>query len=126
MSAPFLEGTTPLVSDRYIVSMLAGANLTIGTLVELTSDWTVQATAGSNSLKVVGLTFDNAVAGRRVGIVCRGICRATASGTITAGDQLASAAGGTVATDNSSKNSSIIGIALSSVTTGQTVYVLLW
>jgi hypothetical protein len=127
MSAPTLEGTTPLVSDRYIVTVTAGEDLTsTGLLVEITADWTVKKTTAANSLKVLGLTFTTALNGKKVGVVCRGICRATASGTISAGDQLTSAAAGKVAIDNTSKNASIIGQAISSATDGQTVYLVLW
>jgi len=126
MSAPYFEGTTPLVSDRYIVSFIAGGSISVGDLVEMSSDWTVVKTSAANSLKVVGVALTNASAGQRVSVVCRGLVRAKASGTINAGDQVASSAtAGAVGADNTSKNSSIIGVAVTAASGGY-VYILLW
>jgi len=126
MSAPYYEGTTPLVSDRYIVSFIAGESISVGDLVEISTDWTVKKTSAANSLKVVGVALTNASSGQRVSVVCRGLVRAKASGTINAGDQVASSAtAGAVGADNTSKNSSIIGVAVTAASGGY-VYILLW
>jgi hypothetical protein len=127
-NAPILEGTSPLVSDRYIISLTAAVAITMGQVVEINSDWTIEVPSAANSLKFVGIALTNAAAGQIVSIVCRGICRAISGGAINAGDQVTNGAtSGQVITDNTSKNSSIRGIALSTVSAaGQTVYLLLW
>ena len=129
-NAPFLEGTSPLVSDRYIITLAvaSGVTVTTGQVVEISADWTVDVPSAANSLKVIGIALTSGTAGQFISIVCRGICRAISGGAMNAGDQVTNGAtGGQVITDNSSKNTSIMGIALSTVSSsGQTVYVLLW
>jgi hypothetical protein len=129
MSAPIYEGTTPLVSDRYIITLTAGEDLAVGVVVELTADWTVKKPTAVNSLKNVGITLTSAKSGGKVTVVCRGICRATAYGNIAVGDQVTNApanAPGSVTTDNSNKNTSILGQALAAASSGGTAYILLW
>jgi hypothetical protein len=132
MSFPIYDGTSPLVSDRFIMTFIAGEDLlTPGTLVELTSAFTVKRPTAANSLKVVGLTLTAAKSGSKVSVVCRGFCRATAYGNIAAGDQIGNASGSTSAygkiiSDNTSKNTTIIGMALQAISSGATGLVLLW
>ena len=111
MATPEYEGTAPLISDRYIITMTAGEALSIGDIVEITADYTVKKPTGKNSLKVVGICLTNAANGARVTIVNRGLCRIKTMGTVVAGDQLA-ASGGTAFADNTSKNTSIIAMAI--------------
>jgi hypothetical protein len=129
-NAPFLEGTSPLVSDRYIITLAvaSGVTVTMGQVVEINTDWTVDVPSSANSTKVIGIALTGGTAGQFISIVSRGICRATSGGAINAGDQITNgASGGQVITDNTSKNTTIMGIALSTVSSsGQTVYVLLW
>jgi hypothetical protein len=127
MSTPIFEGTNPLVSDRYIITLTAGEDLAMGVLVELTADWTVKKPTVANSTKVVGITFTSAKNGQKVSVACRGVVRALADGAIAVGDQLTSSAlPGYVKTDNTTKNTSIIGQAAAAATSGGTAYVLLW
>lgn len=132
MSAPTYEGTSALISDRYLVTMSAGEDLAAGVLVELTAAWTVKKPTAINSLKVVGITLTSASNGGKVTVVCRGLCRAKAYGAILAGDQLTSAQygsavnAGCVQTDNSSKNTSVIGLAAEAIASGGTGVILLW
>lgn len=132
MSAPTYEGTGPLVSDRYIITATAGEDLAVGALVELTAAWTVKKPVAINSLKTVGITLTSALNGAKVSIVCRGICRAKAYGAIAAGDQLTSAQAGSATnagclqTDNTSKNTSVVGMALEAIASGGTGVILLW
>jgi len=129
-NAPFLEGTSPLVSDRYIITLAvaSGVTVTMGQVVEVSTDWTVDVPSAANSTKVVGIALTGGTAGQFISIVCRGICRATSGGAINAGDQVTNgSSNGQVITDNTDKNTTILGIALSTVSaSGQTVYVLLW
>jgi hypothetical protein len=109
--------------------MTAGEDLTIGDLVELTAAWTVKKTVAVNSLKIVGLVLTTAKNGTKVSIVARGICRAKAYGAIALGDQLTSApvnAPGCIYTDNTSKNTSVIGMAVDAIASGATGVILLW
>ena len=128
MSAPFYEGTGPLVSDRFINTFIAGEDLALGVLVEFTADFTVKKTVAVNSKKVVGLTYTAAVNGAKVSVVCRGLCRAKAYGAITAGDQLCSGptAPGTVKSDTATLNTTIIGTAAQGIASGATGLILLW
>ena len=127
-AAPIYEGTTPLVSDRYIISLTAGAAITMGQALVLSAAWTVSPAAAANSKNFVGIALTSQPnIGGMVSVVCRGIVRAVASGTMAAGDQVTtSATSGDVQTDNTSLNTTIIGVALSAATVGTTVYVLLW
>ena len=111
MSAPFYEGTTPLISDRYIITLTAGEDLSIGDVVEITADYTVKKPTGANSLKIAGICLTNALNGKKVTVINRGVCRVKTLGTVNAGDQLC-ASGGTAIADNASKNTSIIGMAI--------------
>jgi hypothetical protein len=127
--------TSPLISDDFILTFQAGEALnSTGLLVEITANYTVKrtgvASAASNSTKVVGLTLTKqATVGGKVAVLYRGVARAQAWGTINAGDNIASAGGGnatgTVMTDNSSKNKSIIGVCLQGASSGGTALVLL-
>jgi hypothetical protein len=124
MSAPFYEGTNPLVSDRYIVTMTAGEDLDVGQVVEITGDWTVKKTTGV-SYKAKGVTLTKAANGARVSVICRGIVRVTAQGNISAGDQVSSAAYARVAT-YATKDSAAVGEALAAASSGGTAYIELW
>ncbi len=127
MSTPTFEGTTPLVSDRYIVTMTAAAALAVGDPVEVTADWTVNKVATQNSMKFFGICLTAAsAAGKKVSVVCRGICRAKAYGAIAAGDQITTSPYGTLMTDNTSKDSTIRGVALTSCADGNMFYLQLW
>jgi len=97
MSTPTLEGTTALISDRYICSFTAGTGgVTAGQVVYLSAAWTVLPTDGARK-DVVGVALTTAPAGKKVAVVCRGLVRVTASGAISAGARIGSAAAGKVA-----------------------------
>ncbi|MGD0029408.1 MAG: hypothetical protein ABSC91_10770 [Candidatus Bathyarchaeia archaeon] len=136
MSTPIFESTSPLINDRFINPYIAGENLSPGSLVELTADWTVKKVRTQNSIKVVGITLTNAVAGRQVSVVGRGQCRVTIWGTtVVAGDQFGSGGGGdtagtgsagTAIQDNTTKNSSILGNIVQGAISGGTAVCNLW
>jgi len=125
MSAPIFEGLSPLVNDRYIVTLTAGEDLSVGQVVELTGDWTVRKTTALGSAKVVGVTLTNAANGKKVTVACRGLVRALTSGPIAAGDQVASGPNGTVQS-YATKDTCALGSAIAAATSGGTAYVLLW
>jgi hypothetical protein len=122
-----LEGTTPLIADRFINTFIAGEDLlTIGYLVEITADNTVKkSTMVSNSTKVVGVTTTVAKSGQKVSVVARGICRVIPFTSLSAGDQFGGSAG-TAIQDNNSKNSTILGICLQGGNSAGTAIVALW
>lgn len=128
MSTPFFEGTTPLISDRFIITMIAGEALSVGQLVELTAAWTVKKPTAINSLKIVGICLTNAASGAKVTIVSRGICRAIANKAIAAGDQITNsgAVPGSIITDNASKNTTVLGLAVEAIASGGTGTIFLW
>jgi hypothetical protein len=98
MSLPTFEGTTPLISDRFIIPEIAGEDLTIGQVVEVTADGTVRKPTTNPSLKRCGICMTTAKSGKEISVLWRGRARATAYGTITAGDIIVSGPGGTIQT----------------------------
>lgn len=98
MSAPVFEGTTPHVSDRYITTEIAGEDITIGQVVEITADWTVKKPTTNPSLKKCGISLTSALSGKAVSVLWRGLARAKAYGTISAGDYVGSGPLGTIQT----------------------------
>lgn len=98
MSLPTFEGTTPLISDRYITPEIAGEDLTMGMVVEISADGTVKKPTTNPSLKRCGICMTTAKSGKEISVLWRGRARATAYGTISAGDFVVSAPGGLIAT----------------------------
>jgi len=97
MAAPTLEGTTALVSDRYILTFEAEADVTAGQVVYESSAWKVKPTDGARK-DAIGVALTTAKAGKKLSVVCRGLVRVVASGAITAGSRIGSAANGKVQT----------------------------
>ena len=135
MSTPYanLEGTTPLISDRFINTFIAGAAITIGQLVYLTgADFTVQPVTAQNLYSVVGVAAATRASGKTVPVITMGMVRVTAYGSISRGDQVCSgsgATGGLVQSDTGNqakKDASVIGIALQAISSGATGIVLLY
>jgi hypothetical protein len=113
-----------------ITSTTSGA-VTGGQLLAVSGDGTV-ATCGAGSTAWLGVAAFDAASGARVAIHCGGVQRLTASGGITAGDQvisaaagkvssLAAAAGNTAGDINAARQ--VVGIALTTATDGNTVEV---
>lgn len=121
---------TPVYAPGAAYSSTASAAITGGQLVEVTGSGTV-GPAGAQSLKVVGVAAFDAASGARVTVHrVAPIHEATASGAVTAGDQLVSAAGGQVATLPAASAAlagdinaarSVIGVALTSAASGAKV-----
>lgn len=136
MSTPTFESTGPLINDRFINNYIAGENLSPGSIVEMTADWTVKMARTQNSIKVVGITLTSAVAGRMVSIIGRGVCRVKVWGTTLAygdqfgsggsGDTTGTVSAGTAIQDNASKNTSILGNVVQGAASGATAIVNLW
>jgi hypothetical protein len=100
ISSSNFDGLGPHVSDRYLVSAIAGEALTMGQLVEITADWTVKASTLTTtpSTKILGVAVNTVASGKAVTVLCRALARLTAYGTITAGDRVGSGPNGTVQT----------------------------
>lgn len=89
-----LEGTSPHISDRYITREIAGAAITMGQLVQLTADQTVNPTGNAPTNSRCGIALTSAAIGKSVSVLWRGRARAKAYGTINAGDWVGPASGG--------------------------------
>lgn len=96
----------------------AGADLKKGQVVEITGDCVVSPTSAA-SAKVLGVAMFDAKKDEEVSVETEGLFKMVAGGTITAGDKVASAADGKVAT----ATENTIGIAITSATADEYVYV---
>ena len=138
MSTPYanLEGTTPLISDRFINTFMAGAAITVGQLLYLNGgDFTVKPQPGTANLyTIVGVAAATRASGKTVPVITMGLVRVTAYGSISAGDQVCSASGGTsgvglIQSDTGGagkKDTSIIGMAIQAISSGATGIILLY
>lgn len=99
----------------------ASAKVTGGQLVEVSGNDTV-APAAADSTGVVGVAGFDAAANDRVTIYSGGVQRPTASGAVTAGDLVAAAADGKVATTTDAALA--VGVAETDGADGATVEVL--
>jgi hypothetical protein len=123
--------TGALIADRFINTFIAGEDLTggPGLAVYLSAAYTVKRVNAANMTTFLGITMTKAASGAKVTVLCRGFTRAKAFGSISAGDQLTTGPAsqpGTVQTDNSSKNTTIIGMAIQAISSGATGIILLW
>lgn len=100
-------------------SIKAGTDVKKGQVVEITDDLKVGVTSAA-SAKVIGVAMFDAKIDEDVAVECEGLFKLTASGSITAGDKVDSAADGKVAT---SAGENAIGIALNTATDSNPVYV---
>jgi hypothetical protein len=121
-----LEGTTPLISDRYILTFIAGEAISVGDILELTADLTVKKPTTNKSTKIVGIALTAAANGAKVSVICRGLIRTKAYGTITAGDGVSVYAGGLSVQTDASFTQSIIGIAVQGASSGGTALIEMW
>lgn len=125
ITAPFLEGTTPVISDSWICTFIAGGTITMGQLVSITANWTVSTTTAKNDKTCIGIALTNGVTGGPVSVVLRGICRVVPFSSMNAGDQFTSS-GGTAITDNSSLNTTVLGSVIAGGNSAGTAVVFLW
>ncbi|MFC9973552.1 hypothetical protein ACFVH6_21925 [Spirillospora sp. NPDC127200] len=120
----------PIYLPGQAVPMTTSAAVTGGTLAEVTGDGTV-GPAAAGSAKVIGYFGFDAASGARVTVYCRGpVHEVVNAGGVTAGAQLVAAAGGQVASKAAASGTtagdindarSIVGIALTTATTTNTV-----
>lgn len=107
-------------------SVAAGAALVQGSV----NDSVALPSVANTNARFIGLAYEagSSSANRNISVVLNGVWAATASGTITRGDRLVIAStAGAVASESltTPPNATRIGVALESVTTGQTVSVLI-
>lgn len=99
----------------------ASADVKKGQVVVISGDMTV-APSTEASASVLGVAMFDAKEGDPVSVETEGLFRLTASGAITAGAQVESAAGGKVATKGDTVTK-VIGIALNTASNGGEVFV---
>lgn len=104
---------TPLFTPGAAITYSAGAAITGSQVVELVGDRVI-APAVAGSAKVVGVAAFDAAVGDNVTVFSGGVQRPVASGAIAAGDRVAAAAEGTVAT----AEEDTIGLALAATADG--------
>lgn len=101
--------------------LVADGDLTAGQVVYISDNMKVKATTAATSA-VLGVAMFDAKSGEPVAVECEGLFKLTAADAITAGAQVAAAAGGKVATAASGANK--IGIALNTASAdGDPVFV---
>lgn len=95
------EGTSPLISDRYLITaeVDSGASVVIGQVVYISSAGVIPKVKPTDGARkdVIGVALTGGSAGKRITVVCRGLVRVTASGAISAGSRISSASNGKVA-----------------------------
>lgn len=99
----------------------ASADVKKGQVVVISGDMTV-APSSAASAAVIGVAMFDAKEGDPVSVETEGLFRLTASGAITAGAQVESAADGKVATKDDTVTK-VIGIALNTASNGGEVFV---
>ncbi len=105
----------PIFKPGQAITLKASAAITGGQVVEVTGAGTV-GPAGANSTKVVGVAGFDAAINDYVTVYAGGVQNCTSAGVITAGDLVAAAASGNVATNAAPDAGVQIGIALSTTT----------
>lgn len=99
-----LEGTTALVSDRYLITCQVDSGQTVnpGQVVYISNPGfipLVTPTAGASNL-VIGVALTGGSAGASITVICRGLVRVTTSstngGVVSVGQKLVSDANGCV------------------------------
>jgi predicted RecA/RadA family phage recombinase len=114
----------PVREEGDRLPLTASATITGGQLVVASGVKTVAPSSGA-SAAWVGVALADAASGALVTIHCEGVHRLTASGTVTAGNTVESAASGQVAAHTNGTNDvNVIGVALTTATTGNPVDVL--
>jgi hypothetical protein len=123
----------PLHDDGESITRQASATITGGQVVMVSGSGTV-ATATAGVSTWLGVAAFDAANGDNVTIFCDGVQRLTASGTVTAGDLVVTAASGQVATaaavttptaGDVTTTRGLVGLALTTATNGNLVEVKL-
>ncbi len=96
-----LEGTTALVSDRYLITaeVDTGATVTAGQVVYVSAAGFIPKVKPSDGARkdVIGVALTGGAAGKKITVICRGLVRVTASGAISVAARISSSTAGKVA-----------------------------
>lgn len=114
---------TPILQEADSFTLQASATITGGQVVAITGVGTI-GPAGAASTTWVGVAGQDAVSGAYITVYRSGVQLVTASGTVTAGDTVVTAASGQVATGTAPTGDAFVGKALTTATTGNKVRVL--
>lgn len=104
------------------ITRLTTAPVTGRQVVVVSGNGTVAPSAGADA-KWVGVAAHDQVSGQEVTVFCGGVQRPLASGAITAGDIVVTAANGRVVTNAAPGAGQQVGIALTTATDGNPVEV---
>lgn len=117
--------SSPLYQEGDEITRAASAAITGPALVVVSGSGTV-APSSTATHSWVGVVYYDVASGDNCTVMRTGVQRLTASGTITAGQLVEAAASGAVAAHTNGTNDvNVVGLALNSVTNGQTVEVVL-
>jgi hypothetical protein len=114
----------PIYKPGQALTLKASGAITGGQLVAISGSGTV-ATAGAAAATWIGVAAFDAAINDNVTIHSSGVQNLTASGAITAGDSLVTAATGQVATGAAATPSAFVGVALTTAANGAKVRVKL-
>jgi hypothetical protein len=121
----------PVIQNADSYTLTASATITGGQLLVVTGVNTV-GPAGANAVNWVGVAAFDCVSGAAVTVFRDGVQILTTTGTVTAGDLVVAAASGTVSTlaavttptpADVTNTRAIVGVALTTATTGNAVRV---
>lgn len=113
----------PLYKPGREITRAASATITGGQLVIVSGSGTVAPGSAATHLWV-GVAGQDAASGDNVTVYSGGVQRIVATGTVTAGQLVEAATGGTVATHTNGTNDfNVVGLALNTATAGQLVEV---
>lgn len=112
----------PVFKPGQSVTYKASATIVGGQVVAITGVGTV-GPAGATSAAWIGVASNDAATNDNVTVYVGGVQSVTASGTVTAGDAVATGAAGTVATAATPTSAQFVGIATTTATTGNKVRV---
>ena len=113
----------PVYKPGQAITLKASASITGGQVVAISGSGTV-APAGADSTAWVGVAAFDASTNDNVTIYAGGVQSVTASANITAGATVECAASGAVATSATPTAETVVGVALTTATTGNKVRVL--
>ena len=95
-----LEGTTALVSDRYLITAVVdtGATVVAGNVVYISAAGFIPSVKPTDGVRkdVIGVALTGGAAGKKITVICRGLVRLVASGAISMGARITSDASGYV------------------------------
>jgi hypothetical protein len=121
----------PVFKPGQAITLKASATITGGQLLVVTGAGTV-GPAGANAVNWIGVASNDAATNDNVTVYADGVQSVTTSGTVNAGDLVVSAAAGTVSTlaavttptaADVTNSRAIVGVALTTATTGLKVRV---